>query len=752
MAFISTEGLAAASARRPWLIIGIWVALLVASIGVTAALLADGLTTDMDFTSNPESKKGQTLLEDKLRGPEKDNEIVIVRSADRTVDDPEFRAAVEDVYARISALGPEVISSGATYYQTGDASLVSADKHTSIIPFVMAGEVTDAEDNIDQVLTITDEADGANGFHVLVAGGASINEDFHKQSEKDLQTGEAFGVPLALGILVIVFGALVAALIPVVLAIVSIAVALGITALLGQVFQLSFFVTNVMTMMGLAVGIDYSLFIVSRYREERARGLEKQAAIRASGATASRAVFFSGLTVVLALAGMLIVPSTIFKSLAAGAIIVVLISMLVTLTLLPAIIGLLGDRVNSLRVPFLGRALARNEYHDGEGGFWDRFTRLVMRYPVVALVAACSLLIAAAVPLLDINTGSAGVATLPDNARTKEGFEILEDEFSFGLITPAEIVISGDVNSPQVSGAVQRLRGQLVGDIMFQTPDPLEVNQAGDVGLLSVPVNGDPLSDKTIAAVEKLRHRYIPTAFGGIDASVYVTGQTATNIDYINQTDRYTPIVVGFVLALSFVLLTVVFRSLVVPLKAIVMNLLSVGASFGLLVLVFQKGFLHEVFGFQQVDIIEAWVPLWVFSILFGLSMDYHVFLISRIRERFMLTGDNRESVAFGLRTTAGIIIGAALIMIGVFGGIAAGELVPLQQMGFGLAVAVLIDATIVRSVIVPAAMELLGDRNWYLPKWLEWIPDLREREGRADAEAAGRPLAQRGTAGSEAS
>jgi RND superfamily putative drug exporter len=726
MALPSTEGLASASARRPWLVVGIWAAMLIASLGVTAALLSGALTAEIEFTSNPESKRGATLLEDRLRGPEKDNEIVIVRSTGRTVDDPEFRAAVEDLHAKIIALGPGVIASGATYYQSGEPSLVSADKRTTVIPFVLAGDMQTAEDNIEELLAITESADGVDGFDVIVAGGASINEDFNRQSEKDLQTGEAFGVPLALGILVVVFGALVAALIPVILAAVSIVVALGLTAFLGQAFQLSFFVTNVMTMMGLAVGIDYSLFIVSRYREERARGLEKLAAIQAAGATASRAVLFSGLTVVLALTGMLIVPSTIFKSLAAGAIIVVIISVLVTLTLLPAIIGLLGDRVNSLRVPILGRALARNKYHDGEGGFWDRFTRLVMRYPAVALLAACSVLIAASVPLLDINTGSAGVATLPESAPTKEGFRILEDEFSFGLVTPAEVVISGDVDSSEVSGAVSRLRAQLTLDSMFQTPAALQTNEVGDVALLSVPVNGDPNSDETIAAVKRLRNEYIPTVFHGVDADVYVTGATASNIDYVDQTARYTPIVLAFVLGLSFILLTVVFRSLVVPLKAIVMNLLSVGASFGLLVLVFQKGFLNEVFGFQQVDIIEAWVPLWVFSILFGLSMDYHVFLLSRIRERFLQSGDNKESVAFGLRTTAGIIIGAALIMIGVFGGIAAGELVPLQQMGFGLAVAVLIDATIVRSVIVPAAMELLGDRNWYLPRVLNWLPEMR--------------------------
>ena len=318
------------------------------------------------------------------------------------------------------------------------------------------------------------------------------------------------------------------------------------------------------------------------------------------------------------------------------------------------------------------------------------------------------------------------MTTLPDSSQAKEAFFILEEEFSFGLVTPAEIAISGDVNSPEVHNAVDRLTVALADDPMFSPPDPLIVNPAGDVALLSIPIHGAPSSTATIDAVRRLRGEYIPAAFAGVEAEALVGGFSAMNIDYFDQTDRYTPIVLVFVLSLSFVLLTVVFRSLVVPIKAIIMNLLSVGASFGLLVLVFQKGVLNEVFGFQQVDVIEAWVPLWIFSILFGLSMDYHVFLLSRIRERFLETRDNTESVAFGLRTTAGIIIGAALIMIGVFGGIAAGELVMFQQMGFGLAVAVFIDATIVRSIIVPAAMELLGDRNWYLPSVLGWLPEMR--------------------------
>ena len=649
---------------------------------------------------------------------------MIVRSADRTVDAPAFKAFVEGLQADVAALGPGVIELGTNYYQAGDESLVSADRRTTILPFVMAGDEDEADENIDDVLAVVHGADGAEGFQVLITGGASVNKDFQEVSESDLQTGEAFGIPIALVVLVIVFGAITAALLPLVLGIFSIVVAVGLTALLGQAFEFSFFATNVITMMGLAVGIDYSLFVVSRYREERIRGKEKLDAIAMAGATASRAVLFSGMTVVFALLGMLIVPTTIFRSLAAGAIIVVIVSVLVSLTLLPAILGILGDKVDALRLPFTGRRVV-HEGGSSPNGFWDRVTRTVMRHPVISLVVTGTLLIALAVPYVDINTGNAGVATLPDDRTSKQGFLVLEKDFSFGLVMPAEIAIDGDVNGPEVQQSIARLEAELAQDPSFGS-STLQVNDAGDLALFSVPVSGDPSSGEAGAAVMRLRSEYIPRAFSGVDAGVFVTGMAAREQDYLHITDSYTPIVVAFVLGLSFLLLTVVFRSLVVPLKAIVMNLLSVGAAYGLLVLVFQKGVGNELFGFQKVDIIEVWVPLWTFCILFGLSMDYHVFLLSRIRERFNQTNDNSESVAFGLRSTAGIITGAALIMAGVFGGIAAGQLVMFQQMGFGLAVAVLLDATIVRSILVPAAMQLLGARNWYLPSVLRWLPEMR--------------------------
>jgi putative drug exporter of the RND superfamily len=719
----STEALAEHSARHPWRVISLWLVALVATFAVIGALLSGALTNQAHLTNNPDAEKGRALLE-QWQGPTHDNEVVIVKSDSLTVDDSAFKAKVTDLASRITGLGPTYVLNGRNFYDSNDASLVSKDRHTTLLQFTMAGDQEFSDKNIDKLLAITD-SEGDSQFTILNAGTSSLNHEIQDIAQTDLQKGEEIGIPIALIVLLLVFGALTAAVIPIILGIFSILIAIGVTAVFGQVFQFSFFVTNVITMIGLAVGIDYSLFIVSRYREERARGLDKYQAIHAAGATASRAVFFSGMTVVFVLMGMLLVPSTIFRSLGAGAVIVVIVSVMVSLTLLPAIIGLLGDRINSLRVPFVGRSIDKINY-EKHGGIWDKITHAVMRYPVFSLVVALGVMLLLAVPYLDLNTGSAGVRTLPPNTESYEAFTLLQGEFNFGVTSPAKIVISDtDVTSSQVQGDIDKLKADLAKDPLY-SPPAFSNSPDKSIGLVEVAINADPTSDTAIQAVRDLRDTKIPAAFGGSSAQVYVTGQTAGGIDYIDTTNAYTPIVFIFVLGLSFILLTIVFRSLVVPLKAIVMNLLSVGASYGLLVAVFQKGWGNEILGFQKVDVVEAWVPLWTFSILFGLSMDYHVFLLSRIRERFNKTDDNKESVAFGVRSTAGIITGAALIMASVFGGVATGSLVMFQQMGFGLAVAVLLDATIVRSVLVPAAMELLGRANWWLPDFLRWLPEVR--------------------------
>ena len=407
-------------------------------------------------------------------------------------------------------------------------------------------------------------------------------------------------------------------------------------------------------------------------------------------------------------------------------------------TLLPAILGIMGDKVNSLRVPFIGRGQA-NFDPTKSGGFWDNLVRLVMAQPVISLLLSGGLLIAAVVPFFGISTGFAGVSTLPDKLESKQAFLVLDEKFSFSEVTPAEIVIQGDIASPEVQDGITRLRALLATDDAFGEPRELEVSPDGTVALLAVPVAGDTSGAASIAAVKRLDNDYVEEAFAGIDANIFVSGETAFNIEFFAISARSAWIVFPFVLGISFLLLTVVFRSLLLPIKAIILNLLAVGAAYGILVLVFQEGFLASTFGFQESPIIEAWIPLFLFTILFGLSMDYHVFLLSRIRERFDETQDNVESVAFGIRSTGRLITVAALIMVAVFWGFATGSLVGLQQMGFGLGIAILLDATIVRTVMVPASMKLLGKWNWYLPSWLGWIPDVRfEPKAPAQAPALG--------------
>ena len=663
---LSTEALARASSRRPWVTIAVWGVLVLAAGASIATLLSDALTTEFNFTNNPESKRAYALMEERFRDLKKANEIVVVRSETLDVDDPGFKDHVVGLYEDIAALGPEVLQPGPHYYMVAIPALVSDDRHTTVFLFVMEGSLSDATDNILQVMDLVHEADKHPDFEALIAGDASIAVEFNEVAENDLLTGEGIAVPIAMVILVLVLGAVLAAFVPVIVAAVSIVVALGVSALIGQAFELSFFVVNMITMMGLAVGIDYSLFIVARYREERRRGVEKLDAISAAGATASRAVFFSGMTVVLALIGMVIVPSTVFQSLGLGAIMVVIAAVAASLTLLPAVLSLMGDKVNALRVPILGRRLDRQGPGKEEGGFWDWVTRGVMKRPVISLVVTAGFLIVAAVPYLDINTGNNDVSTLPDSLTSKKAFLLLEREFPSSKVSPAHIVIDGPRDSDWVTTGLERLQADLDQDLAFITqPAPqVEWNPAGDLALLTVRVAGSPSGGVSIDAVRRLRGQHVASAFPGRADRVLVTGTAAFNIDFVELTDAYMPIVFAVVLGFSFILLTVVFRSIVVPIKAIIMNLLSVGAAYGIVVLVTQKGFGAGLLGFQQSDVIDAWIPLFLFSVLFGLSMDYHVFLLSRIRERYDQTQDNAGSVAHGVRSTAALITGAALIMV----------------------------------------------------------------------------------------
>ncbi|HEX6330300.1 MAG TPA: MMPL family transporter [Actinomycetota bacterium] len=734
---LNPESMARATSRHPWRTLGAWLVVIVALGAVSSRLLSDVLSEDVAFTNRPESVRAQEILEREFGAPPEDTEFIIVRSETLTVDDPAFEAMVADVQARAAEVGGELLASPpVTYYDALERApdqaegLVSRDGHSTLVPV----ELIEMDD--ETVLALRDAADetAADGFSVLLAGQGVLGADTTKMAEEDLARGEMVGIGVALVVLVVVFAAVVAAVVPIVLALFAIVMALGLVALIGQLFDFNLFVQNMVTMIGLAVGIDYSLFIVSRYREERKKGFAKLDAIAAAGATANRAVFFSGLTVVLALLGMLIIPVSIFRALSGGAILVTVASLAASMTLLPALLSLLGDRVNW---PRLAKRARVGSSHDPKGGLWDRMSRGVMARPVVFLVASVAILGGLGAFTFQLDKGtSEGLDQLPDDLPSKQAFVALQRDFQGDRTEPARIVLAGDVASPEVQEAVERLRASMADHPAFAPRVGSTTSPDGDTLVLDAYLHGDPTSDAATEGLRELRATMVPEAFAGVGGvEVLVGGEPAMWADFLDVADRYQWIVLAFVLGLSFLLLMVVFRSIVVPLKAIAMNLLSVGAAYGALVLVFQKGVGIDLFNalgfsFQQAPAIEAWLPLLMFSVLFGLSMDYHVFLLTRIREEYDKTGDNAESVAYGLRTTAGIITGAALIMVAVFTGFAAGRLGPLQQMGFGLGVAVFLDATIVRSVLVPASMRLLGDRNWYLPRWLRWLPQVHV-EGR---------------------
>jgi putative drug exporter of the RND superfamily len=721
---LSTRGLTAASARHPWRTIAAWLIALVLAFGAIVTLLE--FTSEAEITANPESEQAYDLLAERVPpGPpeEEVSEVIVVRSSSGlTVDDPRFRRKVTELAAELERPDRVVTQN---FYETQDRMLVSPDRRAALIT---VGLLRDAENDVKGVIEEVKRAN-EDDFEASITGQWTYDNDLVELSQHDLEKGELqFGLPAALLILLIVFGAVVAGFVPMLLALISIVIALGLVAIVSQFFDLSIFTLNMLSGMGLALGVDYALFVVSRFREERARGLEKQPAIEATGSTASRAVVFSGFAFVVSMCGLLLVPDTIFRSLATGAILVGLVSVIGALTLLPALLSLLGDRINALRLPFIGRSAESGS--GTEGRFWAAIVRAVMRRPVVTLVAAVAILLALSIPVLDLKMGFVGVRALPDRFESKQGFLAFEESFGAGTTDSAEIVVDGDVSSPGVQAAIGRLESRLRSDEAFLAPETTRYPEQ-QLASIETLLRGDSRDESAYDAVRRIRGEYVPDSFRGVDgARVLVTGETAEGIDYFDLMAKWMPIVFVFVLGLSFILLTIAFRSIVIPVKAILLNLLSVGAAYGLLVLVFQKGVGNELLGFQHVDAIEAWVPLFLFAVLFGLSMDYHVFLLSRIRELYTRTGNNTESVAHGVASTARMITGAALIIIAVFSGFAVGDTLAFQQMGFGVAVSLLIDATIVRSVLLPASMKLLGDWNWYLPKWLEWLPDLEVEGG----------------------
>jgi RND superfamily putative drug exporter len=699
-----THRLAAAAARHPWRTVGAWLVACLLAIVAIVLFLGDALTGEAEQLNNPESEQAYTLMAQRLPPDPTGGttDVVLIRSNREAVGDAGFRAKVDDVLERLRAT-PGV-------YYVADKPTAQT-RHAVVIEAGL--EDDSAGDNVIDLVRSEDD----QTFDVLTTGEWTFDTEQSRLSLEDLQKGELqFGLPVAFIVLLLVFGAVVAGLIPVAAALIAILTAVGLTGIVGIFTDLSIFTINMISGMGLALGIDYSLFIVSRFREERTGGRDKLDAIAATGTTATRAVLFSGCAFVIAMFGLLIIPNSIFRSLATGAILVGVTSVAAGLTLLPAVLSLLGDRVNALKIPLIGKSAEQGTA--AEGRFWGAIVRGVMRRPAISLALSTALLVALALPVLDYKVGEAGIRTMPDRFASKQGFAALEEEFGAGTTDSVQVVVDGPVRSPAVHSATERLAAKMRRDREWFRVETSFYPEHNLVVIEALPT-GDSRDARALAGVRELRREQIP------GARVLVTGETAESVDYFALTDRWLPILITFVLTLSFILLTVAFRSIVVAATAILLNLLSVSAAYGILILVFEKGVGNELLGFQQVDFLEAWVPLFLFAVLFGLSMDYHVFLVSRIRERYLRYGDNDSAVAHGIGSTARLITGAALIIIAVFSGFAVGDLVMFQQMGFGVAVSLLIDATLIRCVLLPAAMKLLGDWNWYLPKWLDWLPDF---------------------------
>lgn len=776
-------------ARRPFIVIGIWLAVLLSSFYLSANYIEDALSGGQGSTIDQESVLARKLKDEKLSLPNavmdgqdfgseqqmKDSgeesgsdNLLIVSSSKYVFPSDEYISALnryfETVQQEINKNGiNQSIGTFTDYYATP-----SEDGSTLMIPAPFV------DSRLVGPLAHLNEELSNDDFGFYFVGFESINHTFQELAEKDLVTGETIGISVAIIILALVFGSVVSAIIPIILALVAISISLGIISVMGQFVDLNDFVPNIVSMMGLAVGIDYCLFILSRYREERATGLEKIEAIVRTGSSAGRAVMFSGLTVVLALLGMFIIPEKTFQAFGVGATVVVFVAVFAGVTLLPALIGLMGDKVNlvyvhrkftlvSFAIGFLAIAFTlgvgpnlliasgvvmgilillsiaqnfgiasnfltpKSQSQSNEGGFWNAITIQVMRRPVISMVLAAGFLTFLGYFYFDLEKGQTGISALPDDQAVKIGFTLLDEKFGFGSNETANIAIDADIQSENIKNAIAKLDESLANDEGFLAPD-ISLYSSVNFAELSSRIPGDPQDMTALNSISRLRNNLIPNAFSGIpssDYTIYVGGTTADTVDAVEMTDDYFPIVLGLVLTLSFLLLLFAFRSITISIASIVMNLLSVAASYGLLVLVFQYGFLIDVFGFVQVDQLEFWLPLFMFSILFGLSMDYHVFMLSRIKENFDETGSASDSVAFGLRRTASIITGAALIMVAVFGGFALGDLSIFQPMGFGLGAAVLIDATIVRSILVPSVMKLLGTKAWYLPSWLNWLPNI---------------------------
>ncbi len=707
-----------------------WLAFVIASVAIGGVV--GSKTLDATDTIPGESGRATRILDAEF--PQAPRESVIVRSETLTADDPAFKAAIYDVITRVSRLS--AVDQVRSPLDQENAGQISPDGHAALIQVEITGELVDAADVIVPVEEAVAGAQSAHpGFYVGTFGDGSAARALDESFARDLEKAGLLSLPVTLVILVLAFGALVAAGIPLLLALSAVIATMGLIALPSQILPIDEGVGAVVLLIGLAVGVDYTLFYLKREREERAAGRSERAALEAAAATSGRSVLISGLTVMASMAGMFLTGDKGFSSMAMATIMVVAIAVLGSLTVLPALLSKLGDRVDRARVPFLHR-LRRD---DGESRFWNFVLDRVLRRPLLSAVLSAGLLIAIALPALGMKTVMPGAEAFPRSLEVMQVYDKVQESFP-GEQIPASVVIKGDLASSQMEAAVADLRKQALATGLMYEPISVLVNNRKTAARIDIPVAGEGTDSTSNAALAKLREEIVPLTVGAVPGTeTAVTGMTAISKDFNAQMKASAPLVFAFVLLLAFILLLVSFRSIVIALKAIVLNLLSVGAAYGILVLVFQHGWGKGLLGFDYTGGVMAFLPIFLFVILFGLSMDYHVFILSRIREAYDRGMSTEDAVAHGIKTTAGVVTSAAIVMVFVFSIFGTLSMIMLKQFGVGLAAAVLIDATIVRGVLLPATMKLLGDWNWYLPRWLEWLPQL-ESEAPPEAPAVPNP------------
>jgi RND superfamily putative drug exporter len=704
-----------------------WLAFVVVSLAIGGAVGQRQLT-DAESVSG-EAGRAEVALEQSGLSP--NSEVVLVQNKGETVDEPGFRAAIADTTRSLAAV-PSVRSLSSPIDGGGQ---VSADRHSALVEFEIPGDEEEAEAKVDASLAAVAAVDRRHpGTRVEQFGMASANKALEKVFSDDLAKAETTSLPVTLILLVLAFGALVAALVPLLLAFSAVLATTGLLALPSQLVPMDPNVSSVVVLVGLAVGVDYSLFYLRREREERRAGRSPEASLAAAAATSGRAVLVSGVTVIAAMAGMLLSGDPTFISFAVGTMTVVGVAMIASLTVLPAVLSKLGDRVDRGRIPFLGRIAARRQGRSA----WATVVDAVMRRPLVSMVASAGVLIALAVPALGMHTVVSGAEDLPRDVPVVQTYDRVTEAFPGEAAGATVVVVADDVTSGPVAAAIADLKRRAAADGIVNGPVTQETSADGTVASIVVPTVGKGSDEQATAAMERIRGELVPAAFAdvpGVEANV--SGWAAESKDFNEMLAKRLPLVFAFVLGLAFLLLLVTFRSLVVPIKAIVLNLLSVGAAYGVLVLVFQNGLGESLLGFHSNGGVSSWLPLFLFVILFGLSMDYHVLILSRVREAVDRGLNSDDAVREGITATAGTVTSAAMVMVAVFSIFATLSILDMKEMGIGLAVAVLIDATIVRAILLPATMKLLGDRNWYLPSALGWLPRVDGSEPEADPAGA---------------